>query len=166
MRLLATLLLSFGTAGLAQAEGIPPEGPIDSVFTWTARQQTMPTAGGMEAFTSEAFLVLTAASPGSILDKLAARCLMAGEQDPMGSAYRSTGSCTFSDADGDQIFETFDETDGAGIGKLVGGTGKFAGITGEHTITDEAFGSPAAGVWQGAGHKKGTYKDRQVAPAA
>ena len=152
------LLLSFGTVGLAQVEGFPPEGPIDSVFTWTTRQQTIPTANGMEASTAEAFLVLTAASPGSVLDKLAARCLMAGEQNPKGTEYHSKGSCVFSDADGDQIYETFEEAGNGGTGRLVGGTGKFAGITGEHTITEEVFGSPAAGMWQGAGHKKGSYK--------
>ena len=47
---------------------------------------------------------------------------------------------------------------GGGTAKLVGGTGKFAGITGEYTFTEEFFGSPAEGVYQGIGHKKGTYK--------
>ena len=159
MRVLVLSVLLVGSVSIAHAAGIAPEGPIDSDFTWTARQQTMPTAGGMEAFTAEAFLVLTATSPGSVLNKLAARCLMAGKQDPKGSEYHSSGSCTFTDADGDQIFETFEETSGAGgTGKLVGGTGKFAGITGDHTITEEFFGSPTEGVYQGVGHKKGSYK--------
>jgi hypothetical protein len=154
--LMLSLLLT--SSQLVHAAGIPSEGPIDSMFTWTTRQQTMPTADGMEAFTAEAFLVLTAESPGSILDRLAARCLMTGKQSPTGSDYSSTGTCTFIDAAGDQIFETFEETAAGGSGKLVGGTGKFAGISGEHTITEEVFGSPAEGVWQGIGHKKGTYK--------
>lgn len=153
------LLVLLASHRLAYAADLPSEEPIDSMFTWTVRQQTMPTAGGMEAFTAEAFLVLTAASPGSILDKLAARCLMAGKQSPTGSEYSSTGTCTFTDAAGDQIFETFEETGAAGgSGELIGGTGKFAGISGEHTITEEMFGSPTEGVWQGIGQKKGTYK--------
>ena len=159
MRALVLPALLLVAAGAAQAAGIAPEGPIDSDFTWTARQQTMPTAGGMEAFTAEAFLVLTATSAGSVLDKLAARCLMAGTQNPKGSEHRSSGSCTFTDTDNDQIFETLEETSaGGGTAKLVGGTGKFAGITGEYTFTEQFFGSPAEGVYQGIGHKKGTYK--------
>ena len=110
MRALVLPALLLVAAGAAQAAGIASEGRIDSDFTWTARQQTMPTAGGMEAFTAEAFLVLTATSAGSVLDKLAARCLMAGTQNPKGSEYRSSGSCTFTDTDNDQIFETLEET--------------------------------------------------------
>ena len=151
-------LLALAPFGTASAEELPPEGPIDTTFTWTSRQEAMPTAGGMEAVTGEAMLVLTAVGAGSILDRLGARCLYAGEQKPDGSEYSIRGRCRFVDADGDQIFETFEETQAGGQGKLVGGTGKFTGITGEHAITSEYFGSPAEGVYQGIGHKKGSYK--------
>lgn len=158
MRLGIASLLFLGMAGAVWAEGLPPEGPIDSVFTWTERQQTIPTAGGMEAFTGEELLVVTAASPGSVLDKLAARCLAMGQQSKDGAHFEQKGSCTFSDIDGDHIFDTFEITNGTGTGKLVGGTGKFAGITGEYALTSTYFGSPADGVAQGVGRKKGAYK--------
>lgn len=159
----SVLAIAFGAMALASvgnapAAEIPPEGPIESTFTWTSRQEAMPTAGGMEAVTGEAWLVLTAAGAGSILDRLGARCLYAGEQKPDGSEYGIRGRCRFVDADGDQIFETFEETHAGGTGRLDGGTGKFSGITGEHTITSEYFGSPAEGVYQGIGRKKGSYK--------
>ncbi len=158
MRVLVLSALLAGGVSVAHAAGIAPEGPINSDFTWTERQQTMPTAGGREAFTSEDMLVVTASSPGSGLDKLAGRCLQFGEQATDGSLFTQRGTCTFTDADGDHIFEAVDGTNGAGHAKLVGGTGKFQGITGDLEFTTEAFGSPAEGVWQGSGHKKGSYK--------
>jgi hypothetical protein len=153
---LSTLLLV--ASGAAHAAGIAPEGPIDSDFTWTERQQTMPTAGGLQAFTAEDMLVVTATSPGSLLDKLAARCLQFGEQSADGSQFTSRGTCTLTDIDGDHIFETVDLNNGTGRSKLTGGTGKFEGITGDIELTTTYFGSPADGVSQGAGHKKGSYR--------
>ena len=66
------------------------------------------TAGGREAFTSEDMLVVTASSPGSVLDKLAGRCLQFGEQATDGSLFTQRGTCTFTDVDGDHIFEAVD----------------------------------------------------------
>jgi hypothetical protein len=158
MRVLVLPVLLVGSVAVAHAEGIAPAGPIDSDFTWTERQQTMPTAGGREAYTAEDLLVVTATSPGSVLDKLAARCLTFGEQATDGSQFTMRGTCTLTDADGDHIFEAVDESNGAGHGKLTGGTGKFQGITGDLEFTTTYFGSPADGVSQGAGHKKGSYR--------
>ena len=153
--LIATLV---GMAGVANAQDIPAEGTIDSNFTWTERQQTMPTAGGMEAFTTEDLLVVTAASPGSVLDKLAGQCLQFGEQTTDGSQFTTRGTCTLTDIDGDHIFEGIAFENGSGRGKLTGGTGKFEGISGDLELTTSYFGSPAEGVTQGSGHKKGSYK--------
>jgi hypothetical protein len=158
IRVLVLSALLVGGIGVAHAEGIAPAGPIDSDFTWTERQQTMPTAGGLQAYTAEDMLVVTATSPGSGLDKLAGRCLQFGEQSTDGSQFTSRGTCTFTDIDGDHIFETVDLSNGTGRGKLAGGTGKFQGITGELEFTTSYFGSPADGVTQGVGHKKGSYK--------
>ena len=141
----------------AQAQNLPSEGPIDSDFTWTEKQQTMPTAGGRDAFSAESMLVITATNPASILDKLAGRCLTLGEQDPDGGNYSMVGTCTLSDADGDQIFEQIESTAGDGKAKLTGGTGKFEGITGEYRFTNVYYGSPSEDVSQGAGHKQGHY---------
>ena len=44
MRVLVLSALLVGGVSVAHAAGIAPEGPIDSDFTWTERQQTMPTA--------------------------------------------------------------------------------------------------------------------------
>jgi hypothetical protein len=155
---LALSALLVGGIGAAHAEGIAPAGPIDSDFTWTERQQTMPTAGGLQAYTAEDMLVVTATSPGSGLDKLAGRCLVLGEQSTDGSQFTEHGVCTLADIDGDHIFETVDLSNGIGRSKLTGGTGKFQGITGELELTSSYFGSPADGVSQGIGHKKGSYK--------
>ena len=164
-RVLTALALGIGLqVGPVAAADIAPEGIIDSVFTWSAVPTSMPTAGGRETYIADTMLVVTAAAPGSVLDKLGARCLGMGQMDAASGFDTSSGSCTFADADGDQIFETWEETTPAagvqakGTGKILGGTGKFAGITGEYEYTSDFFASAKDGTFQGVGHKKGRYR--------
>ena len=162
--LIAAAAAVLAQAAPAVAADIAPEGVIDSVFTWTATPTSMPTVNGRDAYIAETFLVATAAAPGSVLDKLGARCLGMGESDSKTGFDQAKGSCTFKDADGDMIFETWqemtpaDSAEGKGTGKLLGGTGKYAGITGEYDYTTAYYASPKDGTFQGVGHKKGHYK--------
>ena len=52
----------------------------------------------------------------------------------IGDAFKSNGSCVETDKDGDNVFTTFDE----GTHYVVGGTGKYKGITGKapYTVTE------------------------------
>jgi hypothetical protein len=160
---LSAILL--GAATPALAADLPAEGLIDSNFTWTSRNTgTIPAANGNNRVTLDAMLVVTAAAPGSVLDRLGAHCIGGGKENPKTFAYEFSGACVFEDADGDQIFEIWEESMAAGAaestgkGTLTDGTGKYAGISGEYTLTSSFYGSPADGVFQGIGHKKGTYK--------
>jgi hypothetical protein len=124
----------------------------------------MPSAGGNEATVYDASLVLTGNSSGSLLDRMAGRCLFLGPNNPKTGAYRISGWCTYSDLDGDMIFASDEESAGSmsepgkGTGRILGGTGKYAGITGDYTFTDDYFGSPKDGAYAGAGKKSGSYK--------
>ena len=95
---------------------------------------------------------------------MVARCLLAGPNNPKTGAFKLSGWCTYTDADGDMIFASDEEgTDSfasmaKGTGRLLGGTGKYAGITGEYSFTDEYFGTPKDGTFGGAGKKSGIYK--------
>ena len=56
-------------------------------------------------------------------------------------AYKSYGSCVETDKDGDNVFTTFDE----GTHNVVGGTGKYKGITGQARYTVTELHTTAAG---------------------
>lgn len=148
----------------ALAGEIPAEGAIDSTFTYISTPTTMPSADGYEATVYDASLVLTGNSSASLLDRMAARCLLAGPNNQKSGAFRIAGWCTYSDRDGDMIFASDEESAGSwsepskGSGKILGGTGKYAGITGAYTFTNDYFGSPKVGTYAGAGKKSGSYK--------
>ena len=59
----------------------------------------------------------------------------------IGDAYKSNGSCIETDRDGDNIFVTFDE----GSDYLLGGTGKYKGITGKSPYTATELRANASG---------------------
>lgn len=60
----------------------------------------------------------------SIFDQMKARCLISFTSD--GAKSSAVGACTETDGDGDILFTSFDGQ----AGKLLGGTGKYAGLTG------------------------------------
>jgi hypothetical protein len=124
----------------------------------------MPTDGGQDFMTGEATVILIGNSSGSLLDHTSGRCMMAGPSDSKSGAFKLTGRCTYKDGDGDMIF-TIDEESGAsmsdpahGTGKFVGGTGKYAAITGGYDYTDDFLVEVKPGVFGGGGTKKGSYK--------
>jgi len=63
-----------------------------------------------------------------LLDNLAIRCMEESEARPAGYAF--TGTCIQTDGDGDKIFMTYEGPEGGAIA-LLGGTGKYQGVTGK-----------------------------------
>ena len=151
---LAALALALGLPALAQ-DANPMEGDINADFSWSSVDlASIPAPGGGSVVLTEVHLVVTNGS--GPFDKLAGRCLFQGLMQ--GQDWKSTGSCTLADAEGDLLFEDVSEGGGTGQGKLTGGTGKFAGITGEHAITTTWFSSIREGENQGVGTKTGHWK--------
>jgi len=64
---------------------------------------------------------------------LGMRCM--GFIDVVGGKASSIGRCVEVDADGDQIFSTFENKGGAGAHLLIGGTGKYTGISGRQDFS-------------------------------
>jgi hypothetical protein len=161
--LLVPFLMALPLAGASGAE-LAAEGVIDSTFTYVNTPTVMPSADGNEASLFDVSLVLTGQSAGSLLDKMVGRCLFAGPNNPTTGAFRITGWCTYTDSNGDMIFASDEESGDSftapprGTGKLLGGTGRYAGISGGYDYTDEYFGTPKQGVFGGAGVKHGSYK--------
>ncbi len=152
---LAAFVVALALPAFAQ-DAQPTEGEIDSSFTWSSVDiATIPAARDGTVSLSEVRLVLTANHPG-LIDRLAGTCLLKGIAH--GEDWEATGDCAFADADGDRLFESLTETGGKGHSVLTGGTGKFAGITGELDYTTTWYASLRAGENQGVGSKTGHWK--------
>jgi hypothetical protein len=153
---LVTLPLSTG-----HAAELAKQGAIDATYT-AHNAQAIPdldAADEQKAYVNEAFLVLTSAAPqGDLLGGKSARCLGYGSYDAKG-AYHEDGRCTFVDADGDQVFETYviGSDVNPGRGQITGGTGKYKGVKGEYVLTYEPMATFAGGHSMGRGTKKGSY---------
>jgi hypothetical protein len=113
--------------------------------------------------------MMTAAndSGGGLLHNLAGRCLTSVLIDRASKTIDQHGYCTYTDADGDQVFEKVDINKQAlgpvivGKGEWIGGTGKYAGLQGVLEIRHNPLKSPTEGVVQGAGKKIGSYRVKQ-----
>lgn len=155
---LAALAVAFALPVLAE-DAKPMEGDIKADFSWSSVDlSSIPAPGGGSVVLIEVHLVVTNGS--GPFDKLAGRCLFQGLMQ--GQDWKSTGACTLADADGDLLFEEVNEEGATGQGKLTGGIGKFAGITGEHAITTTWFSSIREGENQGMGTKTGHWKRRAM----
>ncbi len=159
--LLLSSLAAILTADNAQAQSMPPEGPVSVTFTATqiAPLKPMPIGGGKE------FLVINQAMAASndagnpVLNNMGGRCQLTRLTDPSAKTVELHGYCTYADNEGDQIFEQCDFLPGAPNNcTLTGGTGKFQGLQAALTITVGPVKGNYDGIGQVVGHKKGTYK--------
>jgi hypothetical protein len=149
------------TAGNAQAQSIPPEGPVSVTFTTTqvSPLKPMPIGGGKEFAVVNQVMTASNDAGNPILNNMGGRCQFTRLTDPSAKTVELHGFCTYADNDGDQIFEQCDFLPSAPNNcKLTGGTGKFESLQGALIITVSAVKSSYDGIAQGIGHKKGAYK--------
>jgi len=76
----------------------------------------------------------------SAFDKMRARCLISFRL--VGGASSAAGACSETDGDGDVLFTSFD----GAAGKMLGGTGKYFGMTGTAAVALEPWASSAPSV--------------------
>jgi hypothetical protein len=118
---------------------MPKEGTESFTAYWTITSSNYIQQGNG---TFATFLLngVTRNDAGPMFNLFGQRCVGAVEIVSGNTDRSETGSCTFTDKDGDQVFMHFGDkvVGGHGAAVLVGGTGGFAGITG----TVEYFDSP------------------------
>lgn len=159
MKRLASTIPVLLIAASAAAQEAGEARKFEVPYTWSSADVEIHDAGaGWKVSIGTTDLVLTGQS-GTPFDKLVGRCLVLSHfRLDDANQYRSVGDCLLTDADGDRIFETIEETNGAGKATMKDGTGKFEGI-----VADLAF----SGTWQGAsaedrnagvGLKTGTWR--------
>jgi len=149
------------TAGTAQAQSLPPEGPVSVTFTATVIPpvKPMPIGGGKEFVVINQAMAASNDAGNPVLHNMGGRCQFTRLTDPSAKTVELHGFCTYADNEGDQIFEQCDFLPGAPNNcKLTGGTGKFESLQAALTITANVVKSDYDGIGQVVGHKKGTYK--------
>jgi hypothetical protein len=158
--LLATTVLTLSLVG-AQAQSLPPEGPVSVTFTATAipAPKPMPISGGKQFMLVDYAMTATNDAGNPILNNMGGRCQMSRLVDPGAKTVEVHGWCTYADGQGDQIFEQCDWLPGSPNNcKLAGGTGKFQGLEGSVVISASPVKGNFDGVLQVIGEKKGSYK--------
>jgi len=128
--MLTCLVASVATFAEAQATELPKQGE-DSYTTDYVVTSMKATKFGDRTVTQIEFAgVSHNDAGGTMFDKLGAHCIGFGENGA------SHGDCVDVDKDGDQIFTTYETPGpsgkpGTGVHHYVGGTGKYAGISGD-----------------------------------
>jgi hypothetical protein len=154
-------LAALAAASNANAQSIPPEGPLSVTFTVTQATPTkpMPIGDGKEFTLFDWAMTASNDAGNPILNKMGGRCEFVRTTDTSTKKFEQHGYCTYADSDGDQIFEQCDAALGSPTKcKLRGGTGKFNGLQADVDITVAPLKSNYDGVFQMIGQKKGTYK--------
>jgi hypothetical protein len=166
LRISIPILALLAVGGAAGAAELPKSGKLDFRF-FSHNVQTiaeLDTSDGMKSYVNEAYEFHVGKDKSSPVDNTVGRCLGYGSYHPEKGAVHEVGKCTFQDADGDKIFESYevkltDSSDRSPArATLDGGTGKFEGISGSLTSTVEVLPALGPGQTMWAGHATGEYK--------
>ena len=159
-------VFAVGAAAPAQAQSIYGEGPFAANFVGYAEDDEPPLEIGPGQLLGHTDSTLTAmdAEGAAFLHNKTGRCLGTWQIDEPAATFEQHVRCTYTDADGDRIFEQADfekqPLDGptVGTGQWTGGTGKYAGISGRFEIRARDLRSAREGLVQYVGTKQGHYK--------
>jgi hypothetical protein len=163
---LAITLLAMSAPTAASSESIHGEGPFAANFVGYAEIDIPPlesAAGRSIGITNSAMTAMNAEN-ALFLDNRTGRCLGTWEADPTAGTFEQRVHCTYTDDDGDQIFERAEferqALDGprVGTGQWLGGTGKYEGLSGVFEIRVRSLRSAREGLIQYVGTKQGHYR--------
>ncbi|MGU3464668.1 hypothetical protein ACLBXO_07405 [Methylobacterium sp. C33D] len=159
----AGLLLLGASTG--RAEDMPRQGDFRITYTSIGVAAPKPVVIGNNRTASAMIYMMTAVneSGGRLLHNMAGRCTSAPLIDSVAKTLENHGYCDYVDADGDHVFEKWDypvqplAAVNEGTGEWIGGTGKFAGLSGTMKIRSRRLNSPTEGAVQVVGEKLGSY---------
>jgi hypothetical protein len=128
MRIMLTLAaLALATA--ARAEGLPKAGLVHHAAYTICRQTSAIDLGEVGSDSAADCSGIVKATDGAKpFDNLSVRCLEGSVARKAG--YKFTGACVETDGDGDKIYLTYEGPEDGPVAVL-GGTGKFKGLTGQ-----------------------------------
>jgi hypothetical protein len=148
------------------SQELPPEGQFRITYTAVNPSPAKPVAISATKDILMNNLIMTASNDAGsgLLHGLAGRCAILNTIDKAAKTVEAKGSCTYTDRSGDMVFEDVATTGPQPMGPVValkgawkGGTGKYAGLTGEFDIRSEGIMATES-LTQSMGKKTGTYK--------
>jgi len=122
---MGTLLCLCSTA--AFAVDLQKEGSYDHDECWVGDGATLTHSDKIMAGTFKAYGVSAAAKPGSLYYNVTGTCV--GSWTLIDGEYNETSACEYVDAAKDKFFGIASRKNEEGIWRVVGGTGKYAGLT-------------------------------------
>lgn len=141
--LVAVILVSLNQVASAQKLQMPQQGTATYVTYYTSRSLASLDMGEVG---SEALLELVGVTRNTdgqkFFDNMTVRCILYHEA--VGGGVKGNGACIETDSDGDKVFTTFDV--GALVHTLIGGTGKYKGISGTAPYTTKRLPAPGEGL--------------------
>jgi hypothetical protein len=160
----ALCLLAAGSIP-AWSEDMPRQGEFRITYTSTVVAAPKPVPIGENRVASATINMMTAVneSGGKLLHNMAGRCTSAPLIDNGAKTLENHGYCDYVDADGDHVFEKWDyplqplAAVNEGTGEWIGGTGKFAGLSGTMKIRSRRLNTLTDGAAQFVGEKLGSY---------
>jgi hypothetical protein len=158
----------------SRADDLPRSGDYKVLFTGinTSPMKPLPTGPNRTVTISQSTMTALNVTGGGFLHNMAGRCAGMATMDNEAKTFENHGYCVYADAGGDQIFEKYDYpaqpqgTTPHGTGSWTGGTGKFAGISGEIEILNARVNPMTEGVAQFTGTKTGRYNFEAVTASA
>lgn len=133
----ATLLL---TPLPVRAADLPKQGTDSYTTTYVTVSRNQMKAGDRSIAASEFVGITRNDNGGPMFSDMGARCLGTFEivsKDAVGG-----GTCVETDNDGDELYSTFQGKGESGTHTFVGGTGKYAGLSGTAEYTVQSVKSP------------------------
>ncbi len=149
----------------ALGQSVAGEGSFAANFVGYATNEIEPLQTGPGRIFGLVDSTLTAmnAENAAFLHNQTGRCLGNWTVDETTNTFEELVNCTYTDADGDQIFEsaTFDrqplDAPHVGTGRWLGGTGKYEGLSGVFEIRTRTLRSARENLVQYVGTKQGQY---------
>jgi hypothetical protein len=151
-------IASLGLTVPALAVTLPKEGNFDVIACWSGTTNSINPTKDVVAGSYEMLGTVVSMIPGGLGDQNSFRCV---GTDTIINGRRGGGNiCETTDADGDKRISTFQILpDGKVTRDLIGGTGKYEGMTQTATVTlMPPLKDAKPGTFQGCNRQSGTYK--------
>jgi hypothetical protein len=163
--MIAAILFALPAAACL-AQDLPLEGKFSITYTGVNPNpvKPVPFGKGREAIVGVSIMTAVNDAGSGLLHNMSGRCILLTLMDRAAKTQDVHGYCNYVDRAGDQVFEEVSTPAPTGlgvparfVGKWTGGTGKYAGLSGDFEITNSGNIAPE-GLFQAAGKKTGSYK--------
>jgi hypothetical protein len=142
LALVAIILLFLNQVASAQQLQMPQQGTTTYVTYYIIRILTTLNMGDVGSEDLRELVGITRNIDGQkFFDGMTARCIQ--YEETLGSVADYNGACVETDSDGDKVFSTYKSK--GRLQTLVGGTGKYKGISGTGSYTGKFLPSPGEG---------------------